>query len=149
LHASFAGRRLEIGRGRFENYRRGVALVVSLGARATILRARLSNLVSAGVGAYRRGFEEQLLAVFGFELSPRLAGVLFVHEAGGHELAALFSAVSRDHALTERYDEDWFRNPRCLEELRGEIESVPEREPAPDVIRDGAERLARALVSPG
>ncbi len=57
---------------------------------------------------------------------PRLAGVVFADEQAPRKLAALFEAVALDRALTDRHDEDWFRNPRALEELRGEIEGLPE-----------------------
>ena len=149
LHAAFAERRLEIGRGRFVDYRRALATVVLLGARLIALRARLTRASSEGAAAYRRCFREEVPDALGFELSPRLAGTLFTDEHGERQLVALLAAARRDQLLTERHDEDWFRNPRAIEELRGEIESAPNLAPElePELVARGSARLAQLSTS--
>jgi hypothetical protein len=147
LHASFAGRRLDVDRSRFEEYRRAIAGVVLIAARLSVVRARLSHAARDGGTAYRRCFREDVADALGFELSPRLAGALLVDEQGERTLSALFAAALEDRLLTERHDEDWFRNPRCIEELRGELESPPERAPDPDAVERGARQLAASLLA--
>nr|MDQ2644439.1 hypothetical protein [Myxococcota bacterium] len=100
-----------------------------------------------GASAYRRAFAEQLPELLGFEIPPRLAGVVFANEQAPRGLAALFQAVERDRVLTERHDEDWFRNPRAIEELRGDFESVPEPEPDAAALESGGRRLAALLTA--
>lgn len=147
LHASFAERRLEIGRGRLDDYRRALARVVLLGAWLARARARLARTSAEGPAAYGRVFREWLPELLGFELDPRLAFVLLFDPNAEVELAATFVAAARDRALTERHDEDWFRNPRGVEELRGELESPPE--PAADaaLLAEGARTLAATLLA--
>jgi hypothetical protein len=147
LHASFAGRRLEIDRSRFDEYRRAIAGVMLIGARLSVVRARLSHAARDGASAYRRCFHEDLPDALGFELPPRLAGALLVDEQGERTLSALFAAALEDRSLTERHDEDWFRNPRCIEELRGELESPPELTTDPDAVERGARQLAASLLA--
>lgn len=146
FHSSFAERRLDIGRGRVSGYRRALARVFLLGARLHVGRALLASAAPHGGAAYRRCFEEQLPLALGFELPPRLAGALLVDEDGLRSLAALFTAAERDRDLTERHDEDWFRNPRCIEELRADLESPPPLEPAAPVLGAGAKTLASAIT---
>jgi hypothetical protein len=147
LHASFAGRRLEIDRSRFVEYRRAIAGVILIGSRLSVVRARLSRAARDGATAYRRCFREDLPDALGFELPPELAGALLVDEQGERSLAALFAAAQDDQALTDRHDEDWFRNPRCIEELRGELESPPELTPDPAGVERGARQLAASLLA--
>jgi hypothetical protein len=145
LHPSFAGRRLGIGQNRLANYQHALGRVLLLGARLHVARALLAKSAAVSATAYRACFAEQIPFVLGFELSPRLAGVLLVDEDGVRSLAALLSAVEHDRVLTDRHDEDWFRNPRCHEELRGELESPPLSEPVAEVLRRGARTFAAML----
>jgi len=149
FHASFAERRLGVGRGRFSEYRRALVRVLLLGTYSEVARAELSFAAAEGAAAYRRSFSEQLPELLGFELPPRLAGVVFTDERAPRRLAAVFEAVSFDRALTERHDEDWFRNPRALEELRAELESPPELEPDPAAVERGGRLLSETLLSSG
>jgi hypothetical protein len=147
FHASFAERRLDVGRGRVTGYRRALARVLLLGARLHVGRALLAHAAANGAAAYRAAFEEELPQALGFELDPRLAGALFVDESGVSAVAALFAASERDRLFTERHDEDWFRNPRCLEELRGELDSPPPVGPSDELVASGAVTLAAALTA--
>lgn len=149
FHASFAERKLGVGRGRFSEYRRALGRVLLLAVHSDVARAELAFAAFEGSAAYRRAFAEQLPELFGFEVPPRLAGVVFAEEQAPRNLAALFEAVEQDRALTDRHDEDWFRNPRAIEELRGEIESVPELEVNAAAVGAGARLLVESLLAAG
>ncbi len=149
LHASFAERRLGVGRGRFSEFSRGLGRVLLLSACSEVVRAELAFAAAEGASTYRRAFAEQLPERMGFEIPPRLAGVVFANEQAPRGLAALFQAVERDRFLTERHDEDWFRNPRAIEELRGDFESVPETEPDATALQNGSRRLSKLLIQAG
>lgn len=149
FHGSFAERKLGVGRGRFSEYRRALGRVLLLSAYSAVARAELAFAALEGSAAYRRAFAEQLPELLGFEVPPRLAGVVFVDEQAPRELAALFEAVAHDHTLTERHDEDWFRNPRAIEELRGDIEALPELEVNASAVERGGRLLSGSLLASG
>src|SRR5688572_18070366 len=149
FHASFAERKLGVGRGRFSEYRRALGRVLLLAAHSEVVRAELAFAAWEGTTACRRAFAEQLPELFGFEIPPRLAGVVFADEQAPRQLAALFEAVAYDRSLTDRHDEDWFRNPRALEELRGEIESVPELEVNGAAVEHGGRLFSESLLAAG
>ncbi|MFO7181071.1 MAG: hypothetical protein DIU78_020385 [Pseudomonadota bacterium] len=142
----FAERRLSVSRARFADYARGLGRVIALGAHLFVLRARLAAAAERGATAYRGTFEESVPQVLGFELPPVLAGALFVDEHGVASLEGLFLAANKAASLVETYDEDWFRNPRAIEELRSELESPPEPPRTPDAPAAGATQLARTLL---
>ncbi|HLV68994.1 MAG TPA: hypothetical protein VKY73_24425 [Polyangiaceae bacterium] len=149
LERPFAERRLAVSRTRYPEYARGLLRVVSLAARCAVLRAHLAATAERGAGAYRSVFEESIPAMLGFELPPVLAGALFVDEHGVASLEALFRAMGKAAALIETYDEDWFRNPRAVEELRSEIASRPELPGDAEALAAGADRLARTVLALG
>ncbi|HET9932000.1 MAG TPA: hypothetical protein VFQ35_14960 [Polyangiaceae bacterium] len=122
----FAERRLAIARARLGDHERSLMRVVLLGARALALRALLAGYEARGERSYREAFAEQTARCFGFELEPVFAGALFVRRRAREELAAFLLALVESSELAERHDEDWFRNPRAIAELRARLESPPE-----------------------
>lgn len=125
LTATFALRRLELSRSRLVDHQRASQRVTLLALRAAAIRAELSLAACSGADSYRRCFREWLPSALGFELNPNLAGALFVEDAAPRRLHGLLSAIERAQALVERYDEDWFRNPRAIEALRAELDETP------------------------
>ncbi len=128
LSAAFAQRRLELSRARVPDHARAAQRVLLLTLRSSAIRAELSLVASASADAYRRAFREWLPGELGFELNPSLAGALFVDDAAPQRLHGLLVALEKHHGLTERYDEDWFRNPRAIEALRAELDEPPQSE---------------------
>jgi len=144
LEPSFAERRLQVGRSFWVDYRRALAEVVLLGAREASLRALLALSAFDGRSRYLAAFEELTQRLLGLELPSGLEA-LFADERGVIQAAALLGAAARLRGLRETHDEDWFRNPRAVEELRAELES---REPTtlPEAELDaGANELAGVL----
>ena len=87
-------------------------------------------------------------------MSSRVLGFTDLNDAAGAmprlrpgdvaEFQSILLAASRESALVEEFDEDWFWNPRCCEALR---ETVPEgniREDGSE-LEDGFVRL-RSLI---
>jgi hypothetical protein len=58
----------------------------------------------------------------------------------------LLLASVRARELTESHDEDWFRNPRAVDQLRSEAALPPQCETSPDDLRAGAVALHGALL---
>jgi hypothetical protein len=62
-------------------------------------------------------------------------------------LAGLFLAAARAGELADEHDEDWFRNPRAIEQLRAETRVVPATTCTPEALRAGLHGLTGALTS--
>ena len=71
-------------------------------------------------------FTELAHADLGLSLPPSAAGALFALGVEDEQaLVGELLAVERADALVEAHDEDWFRNPRAIEQLRAEARLPP------------------------
>ena len=92
-----------------------------------LLRTRLSaalHVVEADAPVSERELLQQLMAAaeraLGCELPAGLTSLCFLTSAlGGSEFDAADSGLAIHAALRERFDDDWFLNPRVSEVLRG------------------------------
>jgi hypothetical protein len=62
-------------------------------------------------------------------------------------LAGLLLAATRARELADEHDEDWFRNPRAIDQLRAETRVVPATTCTPDALQAGVHSLTHALTS--
>ena len=93
--------------------------------RARAFRVLLRAPVLRGHQAFRDAFAEQGVRAFGFELPPKAAGVLWQPRIEDvQHFTASFAAAERNRSLTNEHDEDWFRNPRAVEELRARARAL-------------------------
>jgi hypothetical protein len=69
-----------------------------------------------------------------------------LHLDDGQRFAGLLLAPLRARELTESHDEDWFRNPRGVDQLRSEAALPPQCEVSPEELRAGAAALHRTLL---
>ena len=90
--------------------------------------------------------DELIPRVFGAPLDARLRGAWPVaRDDEPSRLVALIESRAAADGLRDRFDVDWFRNPRAWTSLRGEAAS-PERSPVDgDVLAAQADALARAF----
>jgi hypothetical protein len=147
LEAAFAERRLEVSRVHRADYLRALARVVLIGARQSALRARLRQALGHGTASYRETFEHALPRALGFELPRSTAGAWFASEAGATDFGGLLLAAARHERLIQNHDEDWFRNPRAVEELREELE-MPQTAAASDgAFEAGVGALSERLIT--
>ncbi len=117
-------------------------------ARSALFEARLLAirwlLGDDAAPAPRDLFDELTARTFGRSLDPRLRGAW--PAARDDEVArwlALLEAPALRDGLRDRFDVDWFRNPRAWQELRAvSFAREPVRE---DAVRDGAGALAHAF----
>jgi hypothetical protein len=56
-------------------------------------------------------------------------------------------AASRGHELADEHDEDWFRNPRAIEQLRAETRTPAVTTCSTEALDAGAATLQRALLA--
>ena len=105
------------------HHERTLAQVLLLSARLAALRVLLRDVEGQGARAYRNAFLELGHQALGFDLPATFAGALFVRPRAQAEFSGLLSALRENQKLIERHDEDWFRNPRAIAELRAELDS--------------------------
>lgn len=116
---SFARRKLGVARTRLSDYRRDLARVLLVGARTSALRIMLGEPTLAGAETLRRDYPELVFRALGVELAPRAAAVLVRSRVSDPErFAGLLLAAMQVKRLENIHDEDWYRNPRAVEELR-------------------------------
>jgi hypothetical protein len=99
---------------------------------------------------YQRAWARAALLgrALGFEIDPRLAGVLFAPRSDEPQrFAARLVAARLERDLVERHDEDWFRNPRAREELREQAREPVTLEIVDEALEAGVLEIERALSS--
>ncbi len=145
---SFARRHLGVALTGMSDHRRSLARVLLVELREAALRLSLRAPALSGGSTLLRAYPELGDQALGVELHPSLLGVIFTPRSGdAQRFAARLIAVAVDHRLTQAHDEDWFRNPRAVEELREAT-----RAPAPIVaekeeLERGAGLLSTWLTS--
>jgi hypothetical protein len=115
-------------------------------ARTALLFARLeaARFLLATDRAPDR-FEDLTLRLFGAPLPRPLAGAWpAAHDDTRARLVGLVTAPALSTELVERFDVDWFANPRGVHHLRS-IASAPAHEPPPEGLATASEALAHAF----
>jgi hypothetical protein len=148
-NAEFSRQRLGLGRGSVADHRRAIWRLVLVESRALALRVVFRRLALGGARSYVTGFEELVGRHFHAGLAgSRSAGVLWrLHDDDAQRLAGLLVASARTNQLVEAHDEDWFRNPRAIEQLRSEAELSPTVCVDESELAAGADELARSLAA--
>jgi hypothetical protein len=148
LSATFLKKQLGLGKERAIGHARAIAQSSLLFARMLALRVLLAGPALAGPAALREAFSEHGTNAFGFEPPPDAAGLFCRPRLGdAQRLAGLLLAATCRSQLAEEHDEDWFRNPRAIEQLRAETRVVPATTCSPEALQAGVQSLTRALTS--
>ncbi len=147
LNPAFAERRLDIDKSRRREHGRSAGAVVLLRARMLALRVRLAGELARSLSGFSRAYPEETYRALGIEVSPRAAGLLFTPRPGDDaRLAGLLLALDLEVELTQTHDEDWFRNPRAVEELRERARLPIEPQPNGDALSRGEQRLTERVA---
>jgi hypothetical protein len=148
LTSSFLKRQLGLGKERALGHARALSQSTLIFARLLALRVLQAEPALAGPGALREAFSEYGAKALGFEPPPNAAGLFCRPRLGdAQRLAGLFLAAQRAEQLATEHDEDWFRNPRAIEQLRAEARVVPATTCTSDSLQAGARCLTQALVA--
>ncbi|HVW25367.1 MAG TPA: hypothetical protein VHC69_08350 [Polyangiaceae bacterium] len=146
--APFARRALGLSGARIAEHRRALGVTVLIASRAAALRVLLRAPALAGRRALREAFEENAARAFRVALSPALAGAVFrLHADDPQRFAGTLLAGGAHRQLVERHEEDWYRNPRAIEQLRDEARLSPERTAAEAALAAGADALFDEIYS--
>jgi hypothetical protein len=146
FNAAFAKRALGVSARGSADHRRTLARVLLVASRREALEVLLADAAFEGRKALEQTYVEATFRALGVELSARAFGVLFTPQPNDPaRFAATLAASDLDSTLTELYDEDWYRNPRAVEQLR-EMARLPAPTHAePEVLERGASRLGAAI----
>lgn len=146
LAPAFLKRQLGLGKEACSSHARALAGSALLFARQMALRVLQGAPALDGPGALRQAFAEHAALTFGFEVPPGAAGLLFRPRLGdAQRLAGIFLAAARAEELAEDHDEDWYRNPRAIEQLRAEARQPPSVTCTTPMLEAGARALTAAL----
>jgi len=122
LSPTFATRRLGLGPSRVRDQQRALARAVLADLRVAAFRVLLRELLASGKSQLQRELPELSDGALGFELPMSVAGVFIrVRPRDNQRFAGALLAASRHETLLQTHDEDWFRNPRAIAELRAEL----------------------------
>jgi hypothetical protein len=148
VEPAFVKRELRLGSGQAEVHRRSLARVILLETRARAVRVILRDAAHAGDRAYRQTFEETTERLLGRPLPMALTGAIFAPRRDEPQrFSAIFLAAGRARDLLEEHDEDWYRNPRAVEQLRAEAALPPAITVSNRALDAGATELERVLGS--
>jgi len=147
LGRSFAERKLGVTRAGLADHRRLLSRTLLVGARSLALRVGLRAPTLEGPAALRGAYPELVFRALGIELPPRAAAVLLRSRvADPQRFAGLLVAADHAARLVEAHDEDWYRNPRAVEELRETARQSAPTTAAGSALEGGSTELARLLA---
>ncbi|HVY30592.1 MAG TPA: hypothetical protein VHB79_28730 [Polyangiaceae bacterium] len=146
--APFLRRQLALGKERAFEHGRALAGSTLIFARTLALRVLQAEAALRGPDALREVFSEQGTVVLGFEPPPPAAGLLFRPRLGDEQrFAGLLLAAAREQELAEEHDDDWFRNPRAIDELRSEARQPPDTRCDAKSLERGVKALTASITS--
>lgn len=146
LNPQFLSRKLQVPAHALPDAQRRLAQIYLLELARAALAVQLRAAAYATERTFREAFRELSARDLDLTLPPHLAGVcpsLGVEDE--QRFAGLLLASERARTLCESHDEDWFRNPRAIEQLRAEAALPPVTSVAPDALERAAERSLRDL----
>ncbi len=145
LSAAFATRQLGVSPGRVRDQQRALARAALVDVRVAAFRVQLRGLLAHGASA--SALPELSHGALGFELPPPIAGAFIrVRPRDSQRFAGTLLASSRHETLVQAHDEDWFRNPRAIAELRAELDEPASSEPNDAALSAGANALLARLT---
>jgi hypothetical protein len=127
LNPHFVKRHLQADPVRWRAAQRPLWRAVLLESRARAFKVLMANAAQQGWPVLQEAFVGEAVRCFGFAVPPPAAGALLVaHDDCAVTLAATLLAVTQAETLISSHDEDWFRNPRAIDQLRSEAALPPQ-----------------------
>src|SRR5207247_1705379 len=114
-------RALGVAKTKAEDQARDVARAFSLTLRLDVASVALAGLLVSPERKRAERFEHETERALGLPFPAPLAGVVpRLSETDAPRLVGSLLAASDRRSLVERFDEDWFRNPRAAAAIREE-----------------------------
>lgn len=142
----FLQKQLGLGKERALRHARALSGSALAFARGLALRVLQDEPALAGPRALEEALAEHAPLALGFELPRGAAGLFFRPRWGdAQRLAGLVLAATRAEQLRTEHDEDWFRNPRAIEQLRAEARLPPATSASEEALNAGVRALTAQL----
>lgn len=142
----FIQRNLELSSANSIDHRRCIGRVLLFESRILAAKVLLRSAARQGERALREAYPALLHQVLGVAVPDIALGVLFTPRLGDPaRFCGMFLGESQFERLTETHDEDWFRNPRAVDELRSNLLLPPETATTQSKLGDGAKLLEQRL----
>jgi hypothetical protein len=146
LNGRFARRYLDVSASALPDLQRRLAQIWLLQLAVSTFRVRLRPHALGSERAFREQFAELAHHDLGLSLSPPLAGAIFpLGIEDEQRFVGQLLAARRTAALVEAHDEDWFRNPRAIEQLRAEARLPPAPQAEPEAVAQALEHTRKWL----
>ena len=147
LSPAFASRQLAVGPSRVRDQQRTLAHAALVELRVAAFRVLLRALFLRGSKSLASELPELSHRALGFELPAEVAGVFIrVRPRDSQRFAGALLASARHEQLVQQHDEDWFRNPRAIAELRAELNEPASAEPNRERLNAGARAFQARLL---
>lgn len=144
---AFAARALGLDASRIAAHRRALFGAILTESRAAALRVLLRRSALEGRSTFRESFEGRVAETFCLSMPPYAAGSLWRPRIDtAQRFAGILLASEEARRLRDAHDEDWYRNPRAVEELRDEARRSPDPSTTDDALARGADALHAALA---
>lgn len=144
---SFARRGLGVDASRVAAHVRALSGVWLVGARLAALRVLLRAPALEGRRALRASYEEEVQRTLLVHVPGDAAGALVrLHTDDIQRFAGLLLGVSLLERLKVEHDEDWYRNPRAVEQLRDDARLSPEPTTTDDALAASGRALAELIL---
>ncbi len=148
LNPAFLRRKLGLGRDRLRDQRRALARAVLLHSRSCALRLLLREAALASGSRFGAEYESLLMRVHGIGAPPAAAGVVFrLRVDDDQRFSGLLLGQAEQERLVDAHDEDWFRNPRAVDQLRSEAQRSPVPTTTLEDLGEGQAALLRLLLA--
>ncbi|HEX3854372.1 MAG TPA: hypothetical protein VHW01_25595 [Polyangiaceae bacterium] len=146
LSPTFATRRLGLSPSRVRDQQRHLARAALADTRVAAFRVLLRGLLSGGTKVLNSDLPELSDGALGFDLPTEVAGVFIrVRPRDSQRFAGTLLASSRHETLVQTHDDDWFRNPRAIAELRAELNEPMTNLPTTEELAAGSRALVARL----
>src|SRR5690606_30878220 len=120
-------RRLAASKPASASARRALGVSLLIETRVAALRVLLRRAALRGEKAFKETFEADGYRACRTPLPAHAAGAFIqLHQDDLQRFVGLFLGALRQRELVEAHDEDWFRNPRAIDQLRSEAALPPE-----------------------
>jgi hypothetical protein len=147
LSSTFLKRQLGLGKERALEHARALGASALVFARLLALRSLLDEPALRGPAALSEAFSELGTLALGFEPPPEAAGLLLRPRVGdAQRFAGLLLAAEQGAELADDHDEDWYRNPRAVEQLRAETRMPPATTCDTKRLEHGSKLLVTSLA---
>lgn len=127
--------------------RRALQLSLLLHSRALAFRVLQAGAALEGRAALRETFADEARRCLGVPLRPEACGVLFAPRLGDEQrFIATLLAAEHETQLVEVHDEDWFRNPRAVEQVQAEVALPPRAQIEQELCERAATQLHQRIL---